>query len=163
MEIQRHGIDKEAKINEGLLKLHNEMGVPLVATNDSHFLRADDHEAHAALVAIQTGKTLDDPNRMCYPTGVYFKSAEEMYELFHDLPNACERTLEIAEKCDFEMSFDESHAPDFPLPAGFDDPLSFLEHRARATLKDRIGEITPQYEERLKFELEVIQKTGYPG
>ena len=163
LEIQRHGIDKEAKINEGLLKLHNEMGVPLVATNDSHFLRADDHEAHAALVAIQTGKTLDDPNRMCYPTGVYFKSAEEMYELFHDLPNACERTLEIAEKCDFEMSFDESHAPDFPLPAGFDDPLSFLEHRARATLKDRIGEITPQYEERLKFELDVIQKTGYPG
>lgn len=163
LEIQRHGIDKEVKINEGLLKLHKEMGVPLVATNDSHFLRADDHEAHAALVAIQTGKTLDDPNRMCYPTGVYFKSADEMYELFHDLPNACERTLEIAEKCDFEMSFDESHAPDFPLPSGFDDPLTFLEHRSRAALEDRIGEITPEYEERLKFELDVIQQTGYPG
>ena len=163
LEIQRHGIDKEVKINDGLLKLHKEMGVPLVATNDSHFFRADDHEAHAALVAIQTGKTLDDPNRMCYPTGVYFKSADEMYELFHDLPNACERTIEIAEKCDFEMSFDESHAPDFPLPSGFDDPLSFLEHRARATLEGRIGEITPVYEERLTFELDVIQQTGYPG
>jgi DNA polymerase-3 subunit alpha len=163
LEIQRHGIDKELKINDGLLKLHKEMGVPLVATNDSHFLRPDDHEAHAALVAIQTGKTLDDPNRMCYPTGVYFKSADEMYELFHDLPNACERTLEIAEKCDFEMSFDESHAPDFPLPEGFDDPLTFLEHRARIGLEGRIGKIKPEYEERLKFELNVIQQTGYPG
>jgi DNA polymerase-3 subunit alpha len=163
LEIQRHGIDKEVKINAGLLKLHKEMGVPLVATNDSHFLRKDDHEAHAALVAIQTGKTLDDPNRMCYPTGVYFKSADEMYELFHDLPNACERTLEIEEKCDFEMSFDESHAPDFPLPAGFDDPLTFLEHRSRIELESRKGEIKPEYEERLKFELDVIQQTGYPG
>ena len=72
------------------------MGVRLVATNDSHFLREEDHEAHAALVAIQTGKTLDDPNRMCYPGGVYFKSAKEMYELFSDVPQALETTLEIA-------------------------------------------------------------------
>jgi DNA polymerase-3 subunit alpha len=163
LEIQRHGIDKEAKVNDGLLKLHKEMGIPLVATNDSHFLREDDYEAHAALVAIQTGKTLDDPNRMCYPTGVYFRSADEMYDLFHDLPNACERTVEIAEKCDFEMSFEESHAPDFPLPKEFDDPLVYLEHRARAGLEKRVGEIKPEYEERLKFELDVIQQTGYPG
>ncbi|MEE2753078.1 MAG: DNA polymerase III subunit alpha, partial [Candidatus Latescibacterota bacterium] len=163
LEIQRHGIDREVKINDGLLKLHEEMDVPLVATNDSHFLQKDDHESHAALVAIQTGKTLDDPNRMCYPTGVYFKSADEMYELFHDLPNACERTLEIEEKCDFEMSFDESHAPDFPLPPGFDDPLTFLEHRAHVSLEARMGDITPEYEKRLKFELDVIQQTGYPG
>ncbi len=163
LEIQRHGIDKEEKINDGLLKLHKEMGIPLVATNDSHFLREEDHEAHAALVAIQTGKTLDDPNRMCYPSGVYFKSAEEMYTLFHDLPHACEQTVEIADKCHFEMSFEESHAPDFPLPAGFDDPLVYLEHRARKGLEDRIGRITPEYEERLTFELDVIQQTGYPG
>lgn len=163
LEIQRHGIEKEAKVNEGLLKLHKEMGIPLVATNDAHFLRPDDHEAHAALVAIQTGKTLDDPNRMCYPTGVYFKSAEEMYELFHDLPEACARTVEIAEKCNFEMSFEESHAPDFPLPQGFDDPLTYLEHRARTGLEERAGQIAPDYEERLKFELDVIQQTGYPG
>ena len=83
LEIQRHGIDKEDKINPGLIKLHREMGVPLVATNDSHFTRAEDHEAHAALVAIQTGKTLNDPKRMCYPEGVYFKSAQEMYD-WHD-------------------------------------------------------------------------------
>jgi len=70
LEIQRHGIDKEKIINPGLIKLHEQMGVPMVATNDSHFTRAGDHEAHAALVALQTGKTLNDPNRMCYPAGV---------------------------------------------------------------------------------------------
>ena len=94
LEIQRHGIDREAKINEALLRLHTQIGVGLVATNDSHFLKAEDHEAHAALVAIQTGKTLDDPKRMCYPESVYFKSAEEMCELFSDLPQTLEATLE---------------------------------------------------------------------
>jgi len=163
LEIQRHGIDLEDKINPGLIKLHKEMGVPLVATNDSHFLKANDHEAHAALVAIQTGKTLDDPNRMCYPTGVYFKSADEMKELFKDLPNAVETSLEIAEKCNVEISFDEYHAPDFPLPTGYTTPLGYLEHRARAGLEERLGDLKPEYEERLKFELDVIEQTGYPG
>ncbi len=162
LEIQRHGIDREAKINEALLRLHTEMGVPLAATNDSHFLKAEDHEAHAALVAIQTGKTLDDPKRMCYSESVYFKSAEEMYELFGDLPQALEATLEIAEKCDLELAFDENHAPDFPLPAGYETASDYLADLARKGMEQRC-KVTPEYEERLRFELDTIEQTGYSG
>ncbi len=153
LEIQRQGIDKEAKINEGLLRLHRETGVPLVATNDSHFLRAGDHEAHAALVALQTGKTLNDPNRMCYPEGAYFKSTDEMYDLFGDLPQALEATLEIAEKCDLELSFDESHAPEFPLPSGYGSASEYLAHLAREGMQRRCKSVTPEHEQRLESEL----------
>jgi len=163
LEIQRHGIDREAKINEGLLRLHRDMGVPLVATNDAHFLKAEDYDAHAALIAIQTGKMVDDPNRMCYPEGVYFKSAEEMYALFGDLPQALESTLKIAEKCNLELSFDESHAPEFPLPAGYRTASDYLAYLAREGMERRCREITPAHEARLKFELGIIDQTGYPG
>ena len=78
LEIQRHDIDPEAKVNDGLLKLHRKLGVPLVATNDFHFLRATDHDAHDALICIQTNKTVDEKNRMCYPDGLYMKSPAEM-------------------------------------------------------------------------------------
>jgi DNA polymerase III subunit alpha len=163
LEIQRHGIDKEAKINEGLVRLHKDMGVPLVATNDSHFLRAEDHEAHAALIAIQTGKMLDDPKRMCYPEGVFYKSPEEMRELFHDLPQSLEATLEIESKCDLELTFGEYHAPEFPLPSEYETADAFLEHLARQGLDKRCQNITPEYEARLQFELDIISQTGYPG
>jgi DNA polymerase III subunit alpha len=164
LEIQRHGIDKEKVINPGLIKLHKEMGVPLVATNDSHFTRAGDHEAHAALVAIQTGKTLNDPNRMCYPEGVYFKSAQEMYDLFEDMPSVLETTLEIAEKCShLEISFDDYQPPDFPIPDAFDSAGAYLEHLTRQGLEERGTVMTPEHEERLKFELGIINETGYPG
>ncbi|MDA0748337.1 MAG: DNA polymerase III subunit alpha, partial [bacterium] len=164
LEIQRHGIDKEVKVNEGLLRLHKEMGVPLVATNDSHFLRGEDHEAHAALVAIQTGKMLNDPNRMCYPTGVYFKSAQEMYELFGDLPQALETTLEIAEKCShLELKFGSYHVPEFPRPEGFEDESSYLRHLAHQGLEKRYNQITPELLKRLDYELDVIVKMGYAG
>ena len=113
LEIQRHGIDIEGKVNDGLLRLHKKLGVPLVATNDFHFLSADDHAAHDALVCIQTGKNIGDENRMCYPEGLYMKSPDEMYKLFNDLPDATERT-QIAEKCD-ELEFGTMHAR-FPIP-----------------------------------------------
>ncbi len=163
LEIQRHGIQKEDEINPGLIRLHQEMGVPLVATNDSHFTRAEDHEAHAALVAIQTGKTLDDPKRMCYPEGVYFKSAQEMYERFSDMPHVLQRTLEIAGKCDLEISFDAYRAPDFPLPHGYDSAGDYLDALAREGMAKRCKAVTPEHEARLKFELKVIGQTGYPG
>ena len=117
LEIQRHGIDIEAKVNDGLLKLHDKLGVPLVATNDFHFLRADDHDAHDALICIQMGKTIDEQNRLCYPDGLYMKSPDEMHELFSDRPDALENTLAIAEKCDVELEFGNTYMPDFPIPA----------------------------------------------
>ncbi len=139
------------------------MGVRLVATNDSHFLREEDHETHAALVAIQTGKTLDDPNRMCYPGGVYFKSAKEMYELFSDVPHALETTLEIAEKCNLEMTFGEYHAPEFPLPSGFNSADDYLSDLSRRGMERRCKVVTQEHEQRLEFELDIIKQTGYPG
>jgi DNA polymerase-3 subunit alpha len=163
LEIQRHGIESEQKVNDGLMRLHRDLGVPLVATNDSHFLRAEDHEAHAVLVALQTGKSLDDPSRMCYPEGAYFRSAEEMQELFSDLPGAVEATLEVAEKCNLELGTVEYHAPEFPLPEGFDSADAYLNDLAVKGMHERCRKVTPEYEERLRFELDIISQTGYPG
>ena len=163
LEIQRHGIDREPRINDGLIRLHREMGVPLVATNDSHFLGADDHEAHAVLVALQTGKTLNDPGRMCYPTDVYFKSADEMHTLFSDMPHAVERTLEIAEKSNIELVFGNYLAPEFPLPAEFESADEYLKHLAREGLERRFDPITQNLRNRLEFELDLIVRMGFAG
>lgn len=163
LEIQRHGIDREPRINEGLIRIHSEMGVPLVATNDSHFLGADDHEAHAVLVALQTGKTLKDPGRMCYPTNVYFKTADEMYSLFSDLPHALERTLEIAEKCNIEFAFGNYLAPEFPLPAKFPTADEYLKHLARQGLHSRFDSVPQEFRNRLEFELDLIVEMGLAG
>ncbi|MDE2887175.1 MAG: DNA polymerase III subunit alpha [Gemmatimonadota bacterium] len=163
LEIQRHGIDREPRINDGLIRIHGEMGVPLVATNDSHFLGADDHEAHAVLVALQTGKTLNDPGRMCYPEDVYFKSADEMQALFSDLPQALEQTLEIAEKVDLELAFGDYLAPEFPLPAEFETADDYLKHLARGGLQDRFDLISQDLRDRLEFELDLIVSKGLAG
>jgi DNA polymerase-3 subunit alpha len=164
LEIQRHDIEPELKVNDGLLKLHQKLGVPLVATNDFHFLRADDHDAHNALVCIQTGKKVDDQNRMCYPEGLYMKSPEEMYELFSDLPDALERTLEITEKCDVELEFGQTYMPDFPIPEGYASSEDYLTQLAQEGLARRYGEqIAPQVQERLDYELSVITGQDFSG
>ena len=165
LEIQRHGIDIEAKVNDGLLKLHKKLDVPLVATNDFHFLQADDHAAHDALICIQTGKMLADPptQRMCYPTGLYMKSPAEMQELFADLPQAIENTVAIAEKCDLKLEFGEQHMPDFPIPPSFTSSDEYLRHLSREGLENRYAEVTPEIQQRLDFELELIIKEDYTG
>ena len=163
LEIQRHGIDIEGKVNDGLLRLHKKLGVPLVATNDFHFLSADDHAAHDALICIQTGKNIGDENRMCYPEGLYMKSPDEMYKLFDDLPDATERTLEIAEKCDVELEFGTMHMPEFPIPRGHDNSEGYLVNLAKEGLEKRYGTIEPEVQERLEYELEVITEMGFSG
>ena len=163
LEIQRHGIEREPRINDGLIRIHGEMGVPLVATNDSHFLGADDHEAHAVLVALQTGKTLNDPGRMCYPEDVYFKSADEMQTLFSDIPQALEKTLEIAEKSNLELTFGDYLAPEFPLPGGFESADEYLKHLAREGLEKRFDSISQDLHNRLEFELDLIVSKGLAG
>ena len=161
LEIQRHGIEAEEKVNDGLLQLHRKLGVPLVATNDFHFLRADDHAAHDALVCIQTGKSLSDSPRMCYPSGLYMKSPGEMQELFADLPGAIESTLAIAEKCCVELDFGRSLMPGFPIPADYASSDEYLRHLAREGLERRYPEIAAELQERLDYELEVITKEGF--
>ena len=165
LEIQRHGIDIEAKVNDGLLKLHKKLGLPLVATNDFHFLHADDHAAHDALICIQTGKMLSDPptQRMCYPTGLYMKSPQQMQELFADLPQAIENTVAVAEKCDVRFEFGATHMPDFPIPPDFTSSEHYLRHLAQEGLKMRYGDITETLQQRLDYELEVITKEDYSG
>lgn len=165
LEIQRHGIDIEAKVNEALLKLHKKLDVPLVATNDFHFLHADDHAAHDALICIQTGKMIADPPsaRMCYPTGLYMKSPAEMQELFSDLPQAIENTVAIAEKCDVKFEFDSQHMPDFPIPPSFTSSSEYLRHLSKEGLEARYDEITPEIQKRLDYELDLIIKEDYTG
>ena len=165
LEIQRHGIEAEAKVNDGLLQLHRKLGVPLVANNDFHFLRADDHAAHDALVCIQTGKNLSDSDRMCYPSGLYMKSPAEMQELFADLPGAVENTLAIAEKCRVELDLDSGRSlmPGFPIPSEFESSGEYLRHLAQEGLERRYPEVAPEVQQRLDYEMEVITKEGFSG
>ncbi len=163
LEIQRHGIEAEAKVNEGLLELHRKLGVPLVATNDFHFLRADDHDAHDALICIQTGKTVDDDNRLCYVDGLFMKSPAQMQELFADLPEALEKTVEIAGKCDLELDFGKSLMPDFPIPEGYESSGDYLTRLAREGLEERYGKPDPVLEKRLDYELDLLIKEGFAG
>lgn len=163
LEIQRHDIDPEAKVNDGLLKLHRKLGVPLVATNDFHFLRATDHAAHDALICIQTGKTVDEKKRLCYPDGLYMKSPEEMRSLFADLPDALERTLEIADKCNVELELGKTYMPDFPIPAGYASSDDYLTQLAQEGLERRYGTVDPAVQERLDYELSVITSQDFSG
>ena len=163
LEIQRHDIDPEAKVNDGLLKLHRKLGVPLVATNDFHFLRSTDHDAHDALICIQTGKTVDEKNRLCYPDGLYMKSPEEMQALFADLPDALERTLEIADKCNVELEFGKTYMPDFPIPAGYASSDDYLTQLAQEGLERRYGTVDPAVQERLDYELSIITSQDFSG
>ncbi|MCY3762572.1 MAG: DNA polymerase III subunit alpha, partial [Gemmatimonadetes bacterium] len=163
LEIQRHGIEAQAKVNEGLLELHRKLGVPLVATNDFHFLRADDHDAHDALICIQTGKTVDDDNRLCYPGGLFMKSPAQMQELFADLPGALEKTVEIADKCDLELDFGKSLMPDFPIPEGYESSGDYLTRLAREGLEKRYGKPGHELEKRLEYELDLLIKEGFAG
>ena len=163
LEIQRHDIEPEAKVNDGLLKLHRKLGVPLVATNDFHFLGAADHAAHDALICIQTGKTVDEKTRLCYPDGLYMKSPEEMRTLFADLPDALERTLEIADKCNVELEFGKTYMPDFPIPTGYASSDDYLTQLAQEGLERRYGRVDTAVQERLDYELSVITSQDFSG
>ena len=163
LEIQRHGIEIEAKVNDGLIHFHKKLGIPLVATNDFHFLSADDHAAHDALICIQTGKDISDDNRMCYPEGLYMKSPAEMQSLFQDLPNSIERTLEIAEKCELELEFGKMHMPNFPIPKNYETSEKYLIELARDGLGRRYDQIDQIVKDRLDYELDVITEMGFAG
>jgi len=163
LEIQRHGMDLEARVNDGLLRLHQKLGVPLVATNDFHFLRAEDHAAHDALICIQTGKTIAEKNRLCYLDGLYMKSPEEMRRLFADLPQALDSTLAIADKCELPLEFGRLKMPVFPLPPGYADADQYLTHLAQEGLQRRCEKIDESLRQRLDYELGVIKKMGYAG
>ena len=173
LELQENKIPEQKKANAGLLELARKLSLPLVATNDCHYLRKEDARAHEVLLCIQTGKTLKDPDRMRFSTEeFYFRSAEEMEALFSYCPESLQNTIEIAERCNLELKLNELQFPQFQIPDG-ETLDSFLEKTARKGLGDRLAELRPkgklqtgaeeQYPQRLQNELNMIHKMGFSG
>ncbi|MHC4439423.1 MAG: DNA polymerase III subunit alpha, partial [Planctomycetota bacterium] len=159
IEIQNHEGDNPG-IREGLIDLAKKMGIGLVATNDVHFLQEDDHEAHNCLCAISTGKKFDDPDRMIYPSDIYFKSPDEMRKLFAETTEACDNTLAITERCNVELDLKTRHAPRFGPPNDL-TPEQYLTDLCFEGAKERYGEISDQVKDRLDRELNVIESKGF--
>ncbi len=163
LEVQAHDTQGQAGLNQKVFELADELGLPVVATNDAHFLQPEDHEAHDVLLCIGLGKDRDDPARMRYDRGLYFKSAPEISERFPDRPDVLENTLEIADAVDlvFEKKY---HLPAFPLPDDHADENEYLEHLALQGAKERYGDPLPEVaRKRFDYEMEVIKGTGYAG
>ncbi|MDX9918238.1 MAG: DNA polymerase III subunit alpha [Gudongella sp.] len=161
LELQNHGIDEQIQVNENLRKLSEETGIPLIATNDVHYLRREDAVVHDVLLCVQTGKTVVDEDRMKFPSEeFYLKSPEEMYSLFPHDQKALENTVKIAERCNVEIEFGKLHLPDFELPEGTDKELYF-KNLCIQGLKNRYSELTPEINERFEYELNVITQMGY--
>ena len=140
VELQDHGLPDQRRVNPGLLRLARELGLPLLATNDSHYTHREHAESHAALLCVQTGTTLDDPNRFRFEGNeFYLKTSAEMRDLFADLPEACDNTLWIAERANVEIEFGNAVLPTFPTPAGHDEDSYLREltlDGARAVRRD---------------------------
>jgi DNA polymerase-3 subunit alpha len=162
LEIQDHGIPDEKTVARGLLALGKELGIPVVATNDCHYIARDDAEAHEVLLCIQTGKTMQDPERFRFATDqLYLKSPEEMAALFPEAPEALENTLRVAERCELTLDSERVQLPAFPIPPEFESEEGYLRRLAREGLERRYPEITPDMEQRLHYELDTICQVGY--
>ena len=161
LELQDHGIPDQTVVNTELLKMHEELGIPLVATNDIHYVNAKDWEAHDFLLCIQTNKKLKDEDRMRYEGGQYYlKSPEEMEALFPYAKEALENTYKIAQRCNVEIVFGEQKVPKFDVPAPY-DAYGYLEHLCREGIKRRYQPVTKELQERLDYELGTIKHMGY--
>lgn len=161
LELQYHGIEEQLKVNEELVRMSKSMGIPLVATNDVHYIEKEDYKSHDVLLCIQTAKTVDEEDRMKYASDqFYLKSPEEMYELFSYVPEALENTVKIAEQCNFDYDFHKSKLPRFPLPEGI-DPYEYMRDLCYKGLKERYDDINDELRERLEYELGVIKQMGY--
>ena len=160
LELQNHGLREQAQVNSALLRMHKETGIPLVCTNDAHYLRKEDAESHDVLLCIQTGKTVDDENRMRYePQNFYLRSTEEMEQLFSAYPEAVENTQRIADRCQLEFTFGKYHLPEFQLPPGYTSP-QYLRKLCEEGFVARYGE-NGAYHKQLDYELAMIEKMGF--
>ncbi|NMA85581.1 MAG: DNA polymerase III subunit alpha [Epulopiscium sp.] len=161
LELQDHGYPEQANVNQGLLRISEETGIPLVATNDIHYTFKEDAGAHDILLCIQTAKTVDDEDRMKYEGGqFYLKSPKEMYELFPYAKEALENTHKIAERCEVEFRFHELKLPKYDVPSGY-NASSYLRMLCETGLAERYENITLEAKERLDYELKVIEEMGY--
>ena len=175
LEIQDHGIEEQRFANEVLRRISKRSGIPLIASNDCHYLRQEDSFAHDVLLCVGTQRSLDDPDRLRYASDqFYLKSADEMFSLFPEEPSAIENSVAIAERCNLEIVTDTFYLPDFPVPEGY-SLSSYLHHVAEEGLEQRLEQLrarqsrslkdlSPEiYRERLRVELEVIKEMGFPG
>jgi DNA polymerase-3 subunit alpha len=162
LELHRHGIEEQARCVEGCVEIARWLGRPTVATNDYHYESKPDAEVQELLVCINTGKTLQDENRMRMTTQeLYFKTPDEMTHLFRDMPEAVSTTLEIAEKCNLEIALDGTHLPRFDVP-GDREPDAYLRDLCAEGVTERFGDAPPEaLRERLDHELDVIQRMGF--
>jgi len=163
LEVQAHDSPGQARLNEQIFTLGREMGLPVIATNDAHFLTAGSHDAHDVLLCIGLGKDRNDANRMHYDGGLYFKSADEMRARFPDRPDVLENTCKIADETDVQFK-KQYFVPAFPLPEGVTSENELLVQLAEAGARERYGDPFPQdVQDRLTYELDVITRTGYAG
>ncbi|HEX7180384.1 MAG TPA: DNA polymerase III subunit alpha, partial [Thermoanaerobaculia bacterium] len=175
LEMQDHGIPEQRLANEVVRRISKRTGIPLVVSNDAHYLRKGDAFAHDVLLCIGTQKTLSDPDRLRYASdNFYLKSADEMHQVFPDDHEAIENTLAIAERCDLVIPTGTFHLPEFPVPEGY-SLQSYFEKVAREGLEERLAELRKRraqglarhpeevYRQRLQYEIEVIEKMGFPG
>ena len=161
LELQDHGYPEQKKVNAGILRLHEETGIPLVATNDIHYTYKSDAEAHDILLCLQTGKKVSDEERMRYPGGqFYIKSEEEMQALFPYAKEALENTHKIAERCNVEIEFGHYHLPKYEVPEGY-TPGSYLTELCEKGMVERYGAEASKYEDRLRYELDTIRSMGF--
>lgn len=161
LELQDHGIEEQKNVNKQLLILSKKLQIPVVCTNDIHYIRREDARAHEVLLCIQTGKTMDDEDRMRFKTDeFYLKSPEEMAELFKDVPEALENTVKIAEKCNLKLEFGKLHLPKYDVPGGMDS-YEFLRKLCYEGLHKRYKDINDKLTGRLEYELGIIKKMGY--
>jgi DNA polymerase-3 subunit alpha len=163
-ELMDHGLGVEKRIADDLLRLAKDLGLPLVGTNDLHYTHAADATSHAALLCVQSGTTLDDPNRFKLDADeFYLKSAQEMRQLFRDHPEASDNTLLIAERCNVEFDTSANYMPRFPVPEGETEQSWFVKE-VEAGLADRYpGGISSEVRQRADYEIGVISQMGFPG
>ena len=161
IEVQDHGLLDQRRIINDLIRLSQETGIPLVATNDVHYIQKEDALAQDVLMCIQTGKTLDEENRMKFESSeFYLKSPEEMASLFSYIPEALENTIRIAESCNVTLDFGTIHLPSFRVPEGLTED-EYLNRLCYKGARERYPEITGEIKQRLDYELETIKKMGY--
>jgi len=162
LEVQDHGIPEQERVNRGILRIHEETGIPLVATNDAHYVKKDDAYIQDVLLCIQTGKTIDNPDRMRFQgEEFYLKSGDEMAALFGEYEGAIENTLKIADMCNFDFVFGEYHLPRFELPEGESDSYEYLKKLCLEGFQRRYPDNPEGYMDRLLYELDTIHKMGF--
>ncbi len=161
LELQDHGIPEQRAVNQGIHRIARETGLPLVVSNDAHYLRKEEAVTQDVLLCVQTGKTVDDQNRMKFQTEeFYLKSEEELRSLFPDCDEAFENTVKIAQRCNVEFVFNEYHLPSFPVPEGYTNEAYFRK-LCMDGFRERYSDPPESYMERLEYEIGVISSMGY--